>query len=126
MRDYFKNTPAFLLENRRCKATSAGRFCNVNANIFKHRKETIMNLQEIHANTVTLHVKDEKTGETFVRELPLEFYENANFLRLLGEDINGKPSEIVFVSDTGMRQLRDLTGHGPDEDPCGSHRQNAQ
>lgn len=76
-----------------------------------------MNLQEIHANTVTLHVKDEKTGETFVRELPLEFYENANFLRLLGEDMNGKPSEIVFISDTGMRRLQDLTGHGPDEDP---------
>lgn len=85
-----------------------------------------MCLQEIHANTVMLQIKDEKTGETFVRELPLEFYENANFLRLRGEDLNGKPSEIVFLSDTGMRRLQDLTGQGPDEDPCGSHRQNAQ
>ena len=78
-----------------------------------------MNLNEIHADMVTLEVTDEKTGETFRRELPIEFYETANFLRLKGEDMNGNPSELVFVSDTGMRRLKDLTGKGPDTDPCG-------
>ena len=73
-----------------------------------------MNLNEIHADMVTLEVTDEKTGETFRRELPIEFYETANFLRLKGEDMNGNPSELVFVSDTGMRRLKDLTGKGPD------------
>ena len=81
-----------------------------------------MNLNEIHADMVTLEVTDEKTGETFRRELPIEFYETANFLRLKGEDMNGNPSELVFVSDTGMRRLKDLTGKGPDTDLCGTHR----
>lgn len=81
-----------------------------------------MDLHEIHASIVTLEVTDEKTGQTFRRDLPIDFYENANFLRLSGEDINGKPSELVFVSNTGMQRMRDLTGHGPDKDPCGTHR----
>ncbi len=85
-----------------------------------------MELHEIHAHMVTLEVTDEATGETFHRELPIDFYETANFLRLKGEDLNGKPSELVFVSDTGMRRLKDLTGHGTDTDPCGTHGQNAQ
>lgn len=85
-----------------------------------------MNLHEIRANIVTLQVKDEKTGEIFSRELPIEFYENANFLRLRGEDLHGNPSELVFLSETGMNRLKDLTGGGADNDPCGSHRQNAQ
>lgn len=81
-----------------------------------------MSLNEIHANMVILEVTDEKTGETFRRELPIEFQETANFLRLKGEDMCGNPSELVFISDTGMRRLKDLTGHGPDEDPCRTHR----
>lgn len=81
-----------------------------------------MSPNEIHANMVIIEVTDEKTGETFRRKLPIEFHETANFLRLKGEDKNGNPSELVFVSDTGMRRLQDLTGHGPDTDPCGSHR----
>ena len=85
-----------------------------------------MELHEIHAHMVTLEVTDEATVATFRRELPIAFYETANFLRLKGEDLNGKPSELVFVSDTGMRRLKDLTGHGTDTDPCGTHGQNAQ
>ena len=80
-----------------------------------------MELNEIHASMVTLEVTDEATGETFRHELPIDFYETANFLRLKGEDLNGNPSELVFVSDTGMRRLKDLTGHGADSDPCGTH-----
>lgn len=80
-----------------------------------------MDLHEIHASIVTLEVTDEKTGQTFRRNLPIDFYENANFLRLSGEDVNGKPSELVFFSNTGMQRMRDLMGHGPDEDPCGTH-----
>ena len=80
-----------------------------------------MELNEIHASMVTLEVTDDATGETFRRELPIDFYETANFLRLKGEDLNGNPSELVFVSDTGMRRLKDLTGHGADSDPCGTH-----
>lgn len=44
-----------------------------------------MEQKEIQAHTVILEVTDETTGETFRRELPIDFYENANFLRLRGE-----------------------------------------
>lgn len=81
-----------------------------------------MDLKEIHANQVTVEVQDEATGEVFRRTLPMEYYETANFLRLSGEDRKGKPSELVFLSDTGMRRLRDLTGKGPNKDPCGTHQ----
>lgn len=81
-----------------------------------------MELHEIRANMVTLEVTDEKTGQTFRRELPVEYYENANFLRLKGENMSGSPSELVFISNTGMRRLNDLMGKGPDTDPCGSHK----
>ena len=40
-----------------------------------------MELREIHASMVTVEVTDEKTGETFRRELPIDFYETANLLR---------------------------------------------
>ena len=83
-----------------------------------------MELHEIHAATVTVEVTDEKTGETFRRELPIDYYETANLLRLRGEDLNGKPNELVFLSGTGMDRLKGLMGKGPNEDPCGSHRKN--
>ena len=85
-----------------------------------------MSLNEIHAHMVTLEVTDDRTGETFRRELPIEFQETANFLRLKGEDMSGNPSELVFISNTCMRRLKYLTGQGPDTDPCGTHSQNAQ
>ena len=81
-----------------------------------------MELKEIHAKQVTVEVRDEATGEVFRRTLPMEYYETANFLRLSGKDRKAKPSELVFLSDTGMRRLRDLTGKGPDKDPCGTHQ----
>lgn len=78
-------------------------------------------LFEISADTVTVEVKDDKTGEVFRRELPIEYYENANFLRLRGESFNGAVSELVFCSGRGMERLRDLTGLGADHDGCGTH-----
>ena len=80
-----------------------------------------MNPNEIQAHQIIVEVTDEKTGETFRRTLPAEYYETANFLRLRGEDMNGLPSELVFLSGTGMKRLQELTGKGPDTDPCGTH-----
>lgn len=80
-----------------------------------------MEIHELHAAWVTIEITDETTGETFRRKLPIDYYENANFLRLRGEDLNGAPSELVFLSDTGTRRLQELTGHGPNQDPCGTH-----
>lgn len=78
-------------------------------------------LFEISAQTVTIEVTDAKTGKVFRRELPIDYYENANCLRLQGENLDGSVSQIVFYSATGMQHLKDLTGHGPDHDNCGTH-----
>ncbi len=78
-------------------------------------------LFEIVAHEVTVEIRDEKTGEVFRRELPIDYYENANFLRLSGENLDGSVSQLVFLSARGIERVKDLTGKGPDYDPCGGH-----
>ena len=58
---------------------------------------------------------------TLRRTLPIDYLETANCLRLAAEDAQGRPAELVFYSNTGLGRLRDLTGGGPDKDPCGGH-----
>ena len=76
---------------------------------------------EITAKEVTIQVKDERTGEQYSRTLPIDYYENANVLKLSGENLDGSSSSIVFYSVRGMERLKDLTGKGVDHDPCGRH-----
>ena len=78
-------------------------------------------LFEITARSVIVEVTDERTGEVFRRELPIDFYENANLLRLSGENLDGSTSQLVFYSSRGLERIRDLTGGGADHDPCGGH-----
>jgi len=78
-------------------------------------------LFEIVAHEVTVEVRDENTGEIFRRELPIEYYENANFLRLSGENLDGSLSQLVFLSARGIERVKDITGKGPDHDRCGGH-----
>ena len=77
---------------------------------------------EITAKEVTIQVKDERTGEQYSRTLPIDYYENANVLKLSGENLDGSSSSIVFYSVRGMERLKDLTGQGADHDPCGTHK----
>ena len=76
---------------------------------------------EITASEITVEVKDAATGEVFRRELPIDYFENANLLRLSGENLDGSVSQLVFYSARGIERLKDLTGKGPDKDPCGGH-----
>lgn len=76
---------------------------------------------EVTAKMVTVEVVDERTGTVFRRELPIDYYENANCLRLQGENLDGSISQLVFYTARGMERLKDLTGHGPDHDNCGNH-----
>ncbi len=78
-------------------------------------------IYSIVASEVTVEVTDRQTGKTFKRTLPINYFENSNGLRLQGEGLDGKPAELVFFSDSGVNKLRDMTGGGPDEDPCGGH-----
>lgn len=78
-------------------------------------------LLEITAAMVTVEVTDEATGKVFRRELPIDYYENANFLRLSGESMDGSVSQLIFYTPRGIEKVKDLTGLGPDKDPCGGH-----
>lgn len=77
---------------------------------------------EIQADEVTIEVKDKKTGEVFKRILPLDFYENSNFLRISGESLNGNYSELVFLSAKGAENYKDIIGAGADHDNCDTHK----
>lgn len=78
-------------------------------------------LYEITADQVTVEVTDKKTGQKVSRTLPITYRENAHFLRLSGEDMAGKLSEIVFISESGLDKLIDMTGGGADVDTCENH-----
>lgn len=76
---------------------------------------------ELIADSVTVEITDRQSGRVYRRELPIEFYENANFLRLRGENMDGSVSQLVFLTARGIERVKDLTGKGPDHDPCGGH-----
>ena len=76
---------------------------------------------EITADVVTVEVTDKNTGRTYRRELPIEYTENANFLRLRAEGYSGDMSELVFFTPRGIERLRDMTGKGADHDDCGTY-----
>ena len=81
-------------------------------------------LTEITAKAVTIEVTDEATGNVYRRTLPIDYYENANLLRLEGENLDGTTSQLVFYSARGLERMKDLLGQGPDHDNCGEHSQN--
>ena len=76
---------------------------------------------EITADSVTVEVKDSVTGKIYRRELPIDYYENANFLRLQGENLDGSVSTLVFYTMRGMERAGDILGNGADHDACGTH-----
>ena len=76
----------------------------------------------ISAREVTVEVVDEATGKVYRRTLPIDYHENANGLVLRGENLDGSVSQLVFYTSRGMQRMHDLTGKGPDADPCGTHK----
>ena len=78
-------------------------------------------LFEIIADTVTVEFKDAATGQIYRRELPIDYYENANFLRLSGENFDGSVSQLVFFTPRGIERTNDITGKGADHDSCGDY-----
>ena len=77
---------------------------------------------QISAREVTLEVTDSVSGKTYRRTLPIDYLETANTLVLRGENLDGSLSQLVFYTARGMQRLQDLTGNGPDNDPCGTHK----
>ena len=76
---------------------------------------------ELMADSVIVEITDRQSGEVYRRELPIDYYENANFLRLRGENMDGSLSQLVFYTPRGIERVKDITGKGPDHDRCGGH-----
>jgi hypothetical protein len=72
----------------------------------------------IQADTVRLEVTDKKTGIFCHRQLPMNYFENDNGVLLSGENIDGQPSQIAFLSDTALHKITDITGGGADKSHC--------
>ena len=85
--------------------------------------ETNHELKQIVADHVVIEVTDAVSGQTFRRTFPISYLETSSMVRLIGEDLQGNQSEIVFYTSFGMKKLEDLTGHGIDYDPCGTHKE---
>lgn len=73
---------------------------------------------ELYSDLITVEIRDKTTGEVYRRELPIEYYENANFLRLRGENFDGGMSELVFYTPRGIQRMKDVSGKGADHDAC--------
>ena len=72
----------------------------------------------IHADTVRIMVTDQQTGQTVLRDLPLEYAETANGITLSGENYEGHPAQIAFFSQSEAERLLDLQGQGLDKPRC--------
>ena len=74
--------------------------------------------QIISAQQAVLEITDRDTGIICRRILPLEYVETDNGIRLSGETIDGYPSHLAFLSDTGMNRMKDILGKGLDAPRC--------
>lgn len=79
-------------------------------------------LDKIEAGLVVVEVVDKNTGQTFRRNLPINYLENDNGIILSGETITGQPTEIAFFSDIAISKMSDLRGKGPDKPRCNTHK----
>lgn len=75
-------------------------------------------LDFISCDEITVEVKDNTTNRIFRRNLDISYIENSNGLKLTGENLKGQPSEIVFLSDTAINKIIDVTGQGINKSRC--------
>ncbi|MFV0361887.1 MAG: hypothetical protein ACK5LL_02190 [Suipraeoptans sp.] len=72
----------------------------------------------IAAPNAVLEFVNESDGSLYRRYLELETNETANGIRIKGDDISGKPVQIVFLSNTALEQMKDLKGEGLNSPRC--------
>jgi hypothetical protein len=77
-----------------------------------------LSIDHISAPNLVVEVLDAESGGLFRRYLELEFEENDNGIRLLGENMAGEPSRLVFLSEAALKKMRDIRGHGRDTPRC--------
>lgn len=74
--------------------------------------------EKITATNVVIEITDQDTGKIFRRNLPLDYLETDNGIRLSGENLEGTPSQLVFLSDTAVFRIKDILGKGSDSHTC--------
>jgi len=77
-------------------------------------------IDQIVANSVILELVDAETGQFCRRPVELRYEENDNGIVLTGEDMTGRSSSIVFLSEAYLKKLVDISGQGPNEHRCES------
>lgn len=78
-------------------------------------------LEQIEADSVVVEVIDKNTGKKFRRNLPIQYVENCNGLILSGETLDGRPSQIHFLSEAALCRINELVGKGADRPKCDDH-----
>ena len=77
-------------------------------------------MDKIEADWITIEVIDKVTGKMFRRNFPVRYLETDNGVVLFGETLDGKPSQINFLSESALAKINDLLGNGPDHSRCDS------
>ncbi|MDR1352223.1 MAG: hypothetical protein LBK05_02980 [Treponema sp.] len=77
-----------------------------------------LSVDHISAPNLVVEVLDTESGRLFRRYLELEFDENDNGIRLIGENMAGEAAQLVFLSGTALRKMRDIRGCGRDTPRC--------
>jgi hypothetical protein len=77
-----------------------------------------LSVDHISAPNLVVEVLDTESGKLFRRYLELEFEENDNGIRLIGENMAGEPAQLVFLSEAALIKMRDIRGHGRDTPRC--------
>jgi len=77
--------------------------------------------EQIEADTVFVEVIDRSTGKKFRRKLPIQYLENGNGIILSGETMDGKPSQLHFLSALALSRIHELFGKGAEQPKCQDH-----
>jgi hypothetical protein len=76
-------------------------------------------IDHIAAPNLVVEVLDTESGGLFRRYLELEFDENDNGIRLIGENMAGEATQLVFLSEAALKKMRDIRGAGRNTPRCG-------
>lgn len=57
----------------------------------------------------------------YTRNLPMNYSENSNGITIKGENFEGTPSSITFLSREAVEKMKELMGDGLTEPRCDNH-----
>ncbi|MDO5111169.1 MAG: hypothetical protein Q4E65_02575 [Clostridia bacterium] len=91
---------------------------NARMDLIYDKIETSPESDQLAAEAVTMLVEQPLSGRIYTRHLPMDYKENSNGITIQGEDFQGKPASIVFLSNNAVQKIKDLTGQGWEKPRC--------